>query len=310
MSKLNRLSRFLSDTTMTSPILFNRRLSKSEIDILLQLVENQTDFGYLSKELASSFFGLEDTISFVSTVEDEIIGGTVIYRDRTRLGMVLATAVAKNEFRETLAYSIIKSSLPFFRTVAIRDVDALVPDDFKQTRLGFPGTLELDYWTREILERIGFEEQNKLLSYTISIKAEKLENKRGNEWDHKPNLEGARNLIWDSSKTIGMTNSFIWTAFNFASNQSKLRTITLNDSTKLVTSIYHQDNTAIINFIVSDADVSTTSKQIAEMVRECVADNVVLPLVGRGQCDLIEAVADELGGSLKKRSMTLMRKHL
>ena len=295
---------------MTTPIMFNRRLSKSELDIWMELVENQTDFGCLSRKEASRFLSLEDTISFVSSVENEIIGGTVIYRDRTRLGMILASVVAKKEFRETGAYSIIKSSLPFFRSVAIRDVDALVPDDPTQKRLGFPGTLELDYWTREILERIGFEEKNQLWNYTISIDVKKSGSERDRIWDLQPNLEAARNLIWDSGKTIGMTNSFIWTAFNFASHQRSLRTLTLKDSTKLVTSMYVQDKMAIISLLISDDDITTASTHIARMVRESVVDKVVLPLVGNGQHDLIEAVADELGGSLKRRSMTLMRRNL
>jgi len=295
---------------MTAPIMFNRRLSKSELDIWMELVENETEYGCLSREHASSFLSLEDTISFVSSVEEEIIGGTVIYRDRTRLGMVLASVVAKNEFRETGAYSIIKSSLPFFKTVAIRDVDALVPDDPTEKRLGFPGTLELDYWTRKVLERIGFENQCELYTYRISIDAETSKSGRNKQWDPQPNLEGAKNLIWDMSKAIGMTNSFIWTAFDFAAKQGRLRTITPEDSTKLVTSIYNLNKTAIISLLISDDDVAMASKQIVRMIHESVVDTVVFPLVGKGQSDLIQAITDELGGSLKRRSMTLMRRHL
>ncbi|MGY5879587.1 MAG: hypothetical protein RTV31_05020 [Candidatus Thorarchaeota archaeon] len=290
--------------------MFNRRLSKSELDIWIEMVENQTDFGSLTRELASRFLGLEDTLSFVSSVEDEVVGGTVIYRDRTRLGMVLASVSVKNRFRETGAFSIIKSSLPFFRTVAIRDVDALVPDGPPERRLGWPGTLELDYWTRDVLERIGFEKQNELYNYTISINVEKAIDERDKIWDSQPNLDGAKNLIWDSSKIIGMTNSFIWTAFDFAVNQGTLRTITQNDSTKLVAGIYNLDTTAIISLLISDDDIAMTSKQIVRMIQESVVDKVVFPLVGKGQSDLIEAVSDELGGSLKRRSMTLLRRHL
>jgi hypothetical protein len=295
---------------MTAPIMFNRRLSKSELDIWIELIEGQTEFGCVNREQALSFLSLEDTLSFVSSVEDEIIGGTVIYRDRTRLGMVLASVIAKEKFREISAYSIIKSSLPFFKTVAIRDVDALVPNDIAEKRLGFPGTLEVDYWTREVLERIGFEKQNELYNYTISISTKKPRSEREKIWDPQPNLEAAKNLIWDSGKDIEMTNSLIWTSFDFAANQGRLRTITPEDSTRLVTSIYHLDKTAIISLLISDNDVETTSKQIARMVQESVVEKVVLPLVGKGQSDLIEAIANELGGSLKRRSMTLMRRHL
>lgn len=295
---------------MTAPIMFNTRLSKSELDIWIEMIENQTDFGSLTRDLASRFLSLEDTISFVSSVEEEVVGGTVIYRDRTRLGMILASVSVKNKFRETGAYSIIKSSLPFFRTVAIRDVDALVPNSPPEKRLGFPGTLELDHWTGNVLERIGFEKQNELCNYTISIDPEMPKSERDKIWDPQPNLEAAKSLIWDTSKAIGMTNSIIWTAFDFAASQGNLRTITLNDSAKLVTSIYHLDKTAIISLVISDDDVTLAAKQIARMVRETEVNKVILPLVGTGQSDLMEALTDELGGSLKSRSLTLMRKHL
>lgn len=298
---------------MTTPVLFNRRLSKSELDIWIHLVESQTDIGCLNREMASNFLNLQETLSFVSSVDDEIIGGTAIYRDRTRLGMILASVAVKKEFREISAYSVIKSSLPFFRTVAIRDIEALIPDDPSKERLAFPGSLELDQWTKSVLERIGFIEKRKLFSYSIAIQEANQKSNGERMWDSEPDIEKAKKLIWDSSKTAGMTNSHIWTTFDFAVNQDTLRTVTLEDSMKLVTSIYYHGKTAIIGLIISDDDFTDdgmASRLIAKMVRESDAENLILPLIGDGQNNLIKAVADELSGSLKKRSMTLMRRQL
>jgi hypothetical protein len=298
---------------MTAPIMFNRRLSKSEINTWIHLVESQTDIGCLNREMASNFLKLQETLSFVSSVHDEIIGGTAIYRDRTRLAMILASVAVKKEFREISAYNIIKSSLPFFRTVAIRDIEALIPDDSSVDRLAFPGSLELDQWTRSSLERIGFEENSKLFSYSIAIKGENPQKQVKNIWDSQTDTKIAKKLIWDLSKTAGLTNSHIWTAFDFAVNQGTLRTVTIEDSMKLVTSIYYSGKTAIIGLIISDDDFTEDGRaprMIAEMVRNSDAETLILPLIGDGQNNLIEAVADELGGSLKRRSMTLMRKRL
>ncbi len=293
--------------------MFNRRLSKNEINTWIHLVENQTDIGCLNREMASNFLKLQETLSFVSSVDDEVIGGTAIYRDRTRLAMILASVAVKKEFRETAAYNIIKSSLPFFRTVAIRDIEALIPDDSSEERLAFPGSLELDQWTRSSLERIGFEENSKLFSYSITIKGENPQKQVKKMWDSQTDTKIAKKLIWDSSKTTGLTNSHIWTAFDFAINQDTLRTVSLKDSMKLVTSIYYSGKTAIIGLIISDDDFyeeGLASRFIANMVRESDVESVILPLTGNGQGRLIAAVADELGGSLKRRSMTLMRKRL
>ena len=298
---------------MTAPIMFNRRLSKSELNTWIHLVENQTDSGCLNREMASNFLELQETLSFVSSVNDEIIGGTAIYRDKTRLGMILASVAVKKEFREISAYSIIKSSLPFFRTVAIRDIDALIPDDASKERLAFPGSFELDRWTKNVLERIGFEETSKLFSYSIALQGENPQRHVKNMWDSHSDIKNAKKLIWDSSKTAGMTNSFVWTAFDFAVNQGTLRTVTLNNSMNLVTSIYYSGKTAIIGLIVADDDFTDNgmaSRLIAEVIRKSDAEKLILPLIGDGQSKLIEAVADELGGSIKRRSMTLMRRNL
>jgi len=298
---------------MTAPIMFNRRLSKSELNTWIHLVEGQTDIGCLNREMASNFLKLQETLSFVSSVDDEVIGGTAIYRDRTRLAMILASVAVKKEFRETAAYNIIKSSLPFFRTVAIRDIDALIPDDSSEERLAFPGSLELDRWTKNVLERIGFAENSKLFSYSIAIEKETPQKQTKDRWDSHSDIPNAKKLIWDSSKTAGLTNSHIWTAFDFAVNQNTLRTVSLEDLMKLVTSIYYSGKTAIIGLLISDDDFAEdgrASRLIAEMVRNSEAEMLILPLTGNGQGGLIEAVVDELGGSLKRRSMTLMRKRL
>ncbi len=298
---------------MTAPIMFNRRLSKSELNTWIHLVESQTDIGCLSREMASNFLNLQETLSFVSSMDDEIIGGTAIYRDRTRLGMILASVAVKKQFREISAYNIIKSSLPFFRTVAIRDIEALIPDDSSVDRLAFPGSLELDQWTKSVLERIGFEDTSKLFSYSIKIQGENPQRQLKNMWDSHSDVKKAKKLIWDSSKATGLTNSHLWTVFDFAVNQGTLRTVTIEDSMKLVTSIYYSGKVAIIGLIISDDDFTDdgrTPRMIAEMVRNSDAETLILPLIGDGQNNLIEAVADELGGFLKKRSMTLMRKRL
>jgi len=298
---------------MTAPIMFNRRLSKSELDIWLDLLDGKTDYGYMTRELASRFLSHQDTICFVSSIEDEIIGGAVIFRDRTRLGMVLASVVVNNEFRELGAYSVIKASLPFFKTVAIRDVEALIPDTPSEKRIGFPSSLELDTWTKDVLERIGFENKDTLYSYALTIQEEKGIHQNGSTWDSDSDLDKIKNLIWDSSKATGLTNSHIWTALEFARNQSTLRTASIGDSLMLASSFNVSDTSAIIGFIVSSEDFieeGAASRLISQTVRESKVNSVHFPLVGKGQTDLVETIAEELGGSLKRGSMTLMRKPL
>ncbi|MFW9844499.1 MAG: hypothetical protein ACFFEV_07980, partial [Candidatus Thorarchaeota archaeon] len=77
-----------------------------------------------------------------------------------------------------------------------------------------------------------------------------------------------------------------------------------------VTSIHRLGKTAIVNLLISNDDIANNSKYISQMIQESTTELVVFPLIGKGQDDLIAAITEELGGSLKRRSMTLMRKHL
>jgi len=147
---------------MDPPVMFNGRLEKGQVDSWLNLLEETSELDYRTHALAKSFLHLPESISFASSLEGKIIGGTSIYRDRSRLAMVLASIAIRQEFRESAAYQIIKSSLPFFKTVAIRDVDALVALEAGRGALGFPLSLELDSWTAEIIKRMGFTETDML----------------------------------------------------------------------------------------------------------------------------------------------------
>ena len=297
---------------MTTPVMFNRRLGKSEIDIWLRLLEKETELGYIERTIALDFLRHQDTIAFVSSVEDEIIGGTTIHRDRTRLGMILASVSVREEYRENGAYSVIKSSLPFFRTVVIRDIETIVPNGRTTERIGFPESLELDYWTKDVLSRIGFEEKSKLYYNIINI--EDIRTKSNDiPYDKSIDIEKAKNLIWDQGESTGLTNSHIWTQFDFAIDQNTLKSISTEDGLQLVFCYHTIGQKGIVNFVISGNEYiesGLASQAISETVRKSNVNQLILPLTGEGQKELVESIADELRGSLKSRTNTLMRKNL
>jgi len=298
--------------TMTTPVMFNRRLSKSEFNIWVKLLAKETDAGYMDETIASNFLRHQDTISFVSSVEDEIIGGTVVHRDRIRLGMVLASVSVKENHRESGAYNVIKSSLPFFKTVAIRDIEVLLPNENPVERIGFPGSLELDYWTKDVLSRIGFEEKSRLYYNTIEI--EEIQAKSESiPRDSTTDIEKAKNLIWDVGKSVGLTNSHIWTSFDFAIDQNTLWSVSTKDDLQLVFSFYTLGQTGIVGFMISGNEYferGLASKPISEVTKQSKVNRLILPLTGEGQRELVQSIADELRGSLKSRTITLMQKNL
>lgn len=297
---------------MNTPVMFNRRLREQEIEEWLNITEKSNDAGHIKRTLAKSFLQLPETIAFISSINEEIIGGTSIYRDRIRLGMVLSSVAIKKEYRETCVYQVIKTSLPFMKTVAIRDVDALIAKKGSNKGFGFPASFELSKWLESTLEMIGFMPVGNIMSYTLQKNNDSISESNGKLWDPEPNLEGAKRLIWTQSRTTGLTTSLIWTALDFAFNRGSLRTLTLNGSTRIVTSIDRLTDIALIGLLVTNPEYSENSMLnhlVAELLRgpeTCIA----LPLIGEGQAELVKLLANQLGASYRKQSLTLMRKRL
>lgn len=294
---------------MNVPVIFNRRLGKNELDLLFDIFQSKE----IHSVQATKFFQLENSIAFVSSIEDEIIGGTAIYRDRTRLGMVLAAIAIKEEHRDLEAHTIIKSSLPFFRTVAIRDVDAIIATNQERGKLKFPLSFHLPSWIKQVLDRNGFVIEQKLYSCRLEFETDKTRKYRKIAVDSIANTKGTKSLIWDTGKSSGLTNSIVWMSLDFATHSKILRTISEGDAAKLAYSLIRDDETLTIGFIAATEDFLSNNGAATALLSGIIEEQVgeiCFPLIGRRQLELIESIAEEIGGSLKSESITLMRRRL
>ena len=297
---------------MSAPVIFNRRLRRAETDTWLEFVNQTTDHGCADWSLALSYLGLSETIAFISSINDEMIGGTAIYQDRNRLGMVLSSVAILKRFRETSAFHIIKTSLPFLRSVAIRDVDALVANRRQRTGIGFPASLALDSWTMESLESMSFESMGTMWNYNLVCSESGETDSNETKWDKEPNIAGAKQLIWDQKEAIGQSSSVIWNAFDLACKRKTLRTYSVNGVARIATSVDRLGNSTVIGLIVVNPDCSESSavNHIAsELCREQKM-TLHLPLIGGGLTSLVESLTDRLGASSTKQALTLLRKRL
>ncbi len=53
---------------MDRPVMFNGRLSKNELDIWLNLLKSTSESIYKDRDLAKAFLMLEESITFVSSI--------------------------------------------------------------------------------------------------------------------------------------------------------------------------------------------------------------------------------------------------
>ncbi|MFW9981809.1 MAG: hypothetical protein ACFFE3_07830 [Candidatus Thorarchaeota archaeon] len=296
---------------MSRPVMFNGRLNKNELDIWLDLFKETSDTGFRDRYIARQFLALPESISFVSSIENQIIGGTSIYKDRTRLSMVLVSVAVKDSFRESTAHQIIKSSLPFFKTVAIRDVDVLVAqnESGSSDKIGFPLSLEVDQWVRGAIKNIGFDEVAKIGQYSFEC-LEKKSSFIG--WDEQPNIEGAKELIWDQGKPLGLTNSLVWVARDFAANRGNLVTSTIDGKAIVVAGLWKIENTLVVSPLVTDPEVlgwSEAAKGIISEGSRINAKEIQIPIIGEGQIGLVEELERRTNVETS-RELSLLRKPL
>ncbi len=295
---------------MDRPVMFNGRLSKDEVDTWLDLLDNAGESSYADRNLAKEFLMQEESITFVSSLDNKIIGGTSIFKDKTRLAMVLASVVVEEEFRDTATYQIVKSSMPFFKTVAIRDVDAIVSLDCSKNTIGFPLSLELDPWVAEVLRRIGFDEVGYLNHCSFQIENEVFENPI--IWNNETDTEEVRELIWNQSKTMGLTNSLVWLSRDFAISKGCLMTTSFEGKTAAVAGFWKLSDTLYVSPFVIDSEIVSWNKiaeSIVAIAAQRGAKHIELPIIGEGQMDIIGALEKWCSRSFS-RKLSLLRKPL
>jgi hypothetical protein len=223
--------------------------------------------------------------------------------------MVLVSVAVKDPYRETATYQIVKASLPFFKTVAIRDVDILVSNDEITDPIGFPLSFEVEPWTRNVIERAGFEELEKISQHSFSIREGNYHPLR---WDDKPNEEGAKELMWDMSKPLGLTTSLVWVARDFAIANRNLVTYAVNERVAAVVGLWHTSESLVVSPLVTDPEIldwGQLAEAIAAEATKMGLTHVQLPLVGHGQTGLIEEL-EKITEASSKRELSLMRKPL
>lgn len=290
-------------------MMFNGRLKKNESDVWLDLQEETSGSKLIDRVLAKKFLDLPESISFVSSVDKNIIGGTTIYRDRTRLSMVLVSVVVNDVYRDSATYQIIKASLPFFKTVAIRDVDVLISSDGSADAIGFPLSFEVSSWTYDVIKRIGFDEVAKIGQYSFDITEKGV---KQFQWDERPNYDGAKELIWDQSKPMGLTTSLVWAARDFAAAHNNLVTIEVDEKVVAVAGLWFSGETLTVSPLVTDPEtldwVDIVELILSEGTRRG-ANIVNLPLVGEGQSTLIEEL-EKTANLSSSRILSLLRKSL
>jgi hypothetical protein len=285
-------------------------MSRTELDIWLEL---SGDISPSDRQLAERFIQHEDSMFFLSSIGDEIVGGTAIYRDRTRLAVALISAHHKPDLKEGTQIQMVKSSLPFFRSVTIHHVDAVVGKSGTGTKLPFPAGFVLDQKFGPILESLGFGVEDTILHCVIDVSKSHAKRSSMIAWRTTDDHDAIRDLFWRQNKTSGIDSSFVTLGWQMARTKNFLETLEDDKGITAGIGIESIGNMVMIWPVIADFRLIDEDK-LAEAIHERVlltgANKIVLPILGSGQKELVEKLAQLIGGEMKFTESSLLRKQL
>jgi hypothetical protein len=157
---------------------------------------------------------------------------------------------------------------------------------------------------------VGFEEVSILKQCVFDV--DEMNRKSRNMWTKDVNEEEVRELIWDQSKPLGLTNSLVWLTRDFATYQNCLMTVAMEGETVAIGGFWNLSDALCVSPFVSNPtkmNWDLAAESIAAEAAGRKAKRIVLPLLGDGQQDLIRAL-DNICSRSSCRRLSLMRKPL
>ncbi|MHA1481325.1 MAG: hypothetical protein ACTSQZ_07890 [Candidatus Thorarchaeota archaeon] len=289
---------------MTDESFFSRRLTSNELDIWLELgkisgAKDQSNF-------AKMFMNFDSSMFFVSYVGEDLVGGTAIYKDQVRLGMAIVNARIVPSWRERTSIQIVKSSLPFFRSASIRDVDVVINLEENQSEHPFPFNFVLERWTQTALEKNGFKEESPM--YHASGDNPTSSEGESIDWDTTMNLDGLKELFWKSD----LKCSHYWFLMDIHKEAGIVQTSSDNEKVRFSIGISKVSNsTVMVTLLINESliDNNTVAKSILYEARKLNAERIVFPLLSEHQLGLIDTLETLTANVYDKGELKLLRRN-
>jgi hypothetical protein len=295
--------------------MFTRRLTQSETALWLRLDEPCPVLvpSIAVKKAMHLFAGLSDTLLYLSSVEDNAVGGTAAYRDSVTSTLSLVAVRMRPDSRKALLSPMIKSSLPFFRSTSIVGAEALVSQSRDGPRFPFPLTYELPKWVTPTLEAAGFQRAELLSHCSIEKLSYKQAAVHKFEWDAEPHLVGANELLRKEGKALGLDCSQVRLAVCMANGAGSLRTVSKSERTSVLVGFNAFGKHGLLTVFAYDPDlveVNELEAAILSLCNEAKVRTLHLLLVGQGQKGFVGSLAEICRSSVETEDTQLMRKGL
>jgi len=298
---------------MSDERFYSRRLTGKELTLWLDLGRDAlTEYEAADDlEIVELLMNLENSMFFVSFLGDTPVGASAIYKDTARNAMALLSVRIVSEYRNRITGHLIKSSLPFFKTVAIREVDCLV-SPIKEEGFSFPIQNTLYDWSEQYLSEHGFVEAG-----VVSLRTFKIPKSSPSlvlQWDATPAKKQAlRDLFWEIEEKERQDYSHFWMGIDLCRAAGRLYTISKDGRCVAAAGAIISQNQLIIMSIMHNAkeidEIAFASSLIA-LAQESGVDNIVFTYLENTLGSFKEHIDSLCGNPNTVSKLKLMRKNL
>jgi len=298
-----------------SSTMYNRRLTKSELGAWLRMEQTALSIhrGTWTDDYTRSFFELPSTLLYLATINGEGIGGTAVYHDAVHSVFSLVSAIIRPQLKEKVLSQMVRSSLPFFRSATIRQVEVLVSTAAKQAPIRFPLAYTLEQGLNAKLEIMGFAKVGTAWQCSVRLSKRSSAKSTVGPWDANPNVDGARRLLLEQTEGGGLTCPQIWLALDLAVSRGTLKTVTIKGRTQLACGFEAHGDDAFISFLSLDSEMMNmvaAASRLLDLAARAMIKTIHLPLVGKAELGCVEALGNLTGSYSECDSMNLMVKVL
>ncbi|MFW9918524.1 MAG: hypothetical protein ACFFED_02925 [Candidatus Thorarchaeota archaeon] len=289
---------------------YSRRLATEELDVWIRL--RQTDIPEDDYDAAQTYIHLDGSMFFISYLGDEEAGASTIFRDTARMGLLLSSIRIPEKSRLRLTKHIVKTSLPFFKSVAIREVDAFVNPAYDMKSIPFPFCTDLGAWTEEALIENGFKEIALFQRATYAI-PDKIEIPSTLKWDSpSAETETLKQLFWKVSPNERPDHGCFWLSVILAQKASSHYSVSVDNEPQLSIGTQTWNNTFLITSLLSDpSEVSSqdVALRIISLAKQRGLSSVTLNMMP-SDSQVLNAMSSLCGDAIDVSELKLYRKAL
>ncbi|MFO7835820.1 MAG: hypothetical protein R6V83_04125 [Candidatus Thorarchaeota archaeon] len=288
-----------------------RRLGQAEVADWLSLPHDNPKVAGDDARL-TWFLRLPKSISYVSSIADQRVGGTIVYHNNLLHDLALVSVRLDREFRGHLLFQLIKSSLPWFRSQSIESVTALVNPEASEHILPFPLRSGIPSWVNNSLKQLGFKTASGINHYVFPG-LEIQNDSKSSEYEVTTSRSHGRTFDPGSKQDRHLIHTHFVPMISLSPDVTTVHALSQDSEVVAVGQIMRIEERIILGPIewkVDEINIDVLAQDFLAYLSRRELRNLELAMIPPEQKEFVEAIKRSLGVQPEVNEYTVFRKIL